>query len=273
MPAGAEARCSSPRRRSSRPRRAPRPATRVAFIYYVLGLDMDARRVADTWRQGATGEWASQAAWVSGLASWRLGDYNAASTAFQQVAQLADQRELRAGGLLLGGARRAGGGPARVGRAAAEGRGHDRRSAGKLLRAARARDARHVDQARAAIRSSRFDPPVDQYPNVQRAIELARIGEPGARRGNASPPGEDRRAVRASRADPARQAARPSRGPAVARQIRPVWRPLRRRPTAIPTRAGARSTAGASIPPSPSATSSRNPRSAAPRSAPPARSA
>src|SRR5207237_6130458 len=70
---------------------------RVAFVYYVLGLDMDARRVADTWRQGASGEWASQAAWVSGLASWRLGDFNAASSAFQQVAQLADQRELRAG--------------------------------------------------------------------------------------------------------------------------------------------------------------------------------
>jgi hypothetical protein len=40
---------------------------RVAFVYYVLGLDMDARRVADTWRQGASGEWASQAAWIAGL--------------------------------------------------------------------------------------------------------------------------------------------------------------------------------------------------------------
>ena len=36
---------------------------------------MDARRVSDTWRQGATGEWAAQAAWVSGarlVASRRL---------------------------------------------------------------------------------------------------------------------------------------------------------------------------------------------------------
>ena len=48
---------------------------RVAWVYYVLGLDLDARRVADTWRPGATGEWASQAAWVSGLASWRMGDF------------------------------------------------------------------------------------------------------------------------------------------------------------------------------------------------------
>jgi hypothetical protein len=35
---------------------------RIAFVYYVLGLDLDARRVADTWRQGASGDWASQAA-------------------------------------------------------------------------------------------------------------------------------------------------------------------------------------------------------------------
>src|SRR3954452_17114962 len=47
---------------------------RVAFVYYVLGQDLDARRVADTWRQGATSEWAAQGAWVSALASWRLGD-------------------------------------------------------------------------------------------------------------------------------------------------------------------------------------------------------
>jgi hypothetical protein len=74
---------------------------RVAFVYYVLGLDMDARRVSDTWRQGATGEWASQAAWVSGLASWRLGDCESASRDFQQVAALAQQRELRAGALYV----------------------------------------------------------------------------------------------------------------------------------------------------------------------------
>ena len=59
---------------------------------------MDARRVSDTWRQGAVGEWASQAAWISGLASWRLGDCESASRNFQQVTQLAQQRELRAGG-------------------------------------------------------------------------------------------------------------------------------------------------------------------------------
>ena len=73
-------------------------AQRVAWIYYSLGRDFDARRVADYWRTGARGEWGSQAAWVSGLAAWRLGDCNAASRAFREVASTATQRELSAGG-------------------------------------------------------------------------------------------------------------------------------------------------------------------------------
>ncbi len=58
---------------------------RVAWAYFAVGRDADARRVADTYRVGATGEWASQSAWVSGLASWRLNDCNAASNAFREV--------------------------------------------------------------------------------------------------------------------------------------------------------------------------------------------
>ena len=54
-------------------------AQRVAFIYYVLGRDADVRRVADQWRAGATGEWGAQAAWVSGLAAWRMADYGGAA--------------------------------------------------------------------------------------------------------------------------------------------------------------------------------------------------
>ena len=150
-------------------------ANRVAFIYYVLGLDLDSRRVADTWRQGATGEWASQAAWVSGLASWRLGDYNAASTAFQQVAQLATQRELRAGGFYWAArAEQAAGRP---------------RSVEALLRNAAtssesfyglvARESLGLSTALPAEPYAGFDPPVDQFPNVRRAMELAKIGEAG----------------------------------------------------------------------------------------------
>src|SRR4029453_12307318 len=53
-------------------------AQRVAWIYYILGRDGDARRVAETASEGAFGEWVSQANWIAGLASWRLNDCNAA---------------------------------------------------------------------------------------------------------------------------------------------------------------------------------------------------
>ena len=71
---------------------------RVAWSYYALGRDADARRVADTYRAGATGDWATQSAWVSGLAAWRMNDCNAASAAFREVGSRAVQRELGAGG-------------------------------------------------------------------------------------------------------------------------------------------------------------------------------
>jgi soluble lytic murein transglycosylase-like protein len=152
-------------------------ATRVAFVYYVLGLDLDARRVADTWRPGATGEWASQAAWVSGLASWRLNDCNSAVAAFQQAAQLAQQRELRAGGYYW----------------AARAQQACRRpwAVTPLLKAAATADespesfygllARETLGMPTQLPPDRligYDPPIEQYPNVKRAIELARIGEP-----------------------------------------------------------------------------------------------
>jgi soluble lytic murein transglycosylase-like protein len=152
-------------------------ATRVAFIYYVLGLDLDARRVVDTWRPGSTGEWASQAAWVSGLASWRLGDCNAAAASFRQVTTFAQQRELRAGGYYWA--------------ARAEQACRRPASVAPLLKAAAAADeapesfygllARESLGLNTQLPPDRlvgFDPPVEQYPNIKRAIELVRIGEP-----------------------------------------------------------------------------------------------
>ncbi len=151
--------------------------TRVAFVYYVLGLDMDARRVADTWRQGATGEWSSQAAWVSGLASWRLGDYNSASADFRQAAQFADQRELRAGGLYWAArAEQAAGRPKSVEgllRAAATTAEAPESFYGLL-----ARETLGMSTSLGADPFANYDRPIEQYPNVQRAIELAKIGEP-----------------------------------------------------------------------------------------------
>ncbi len=147
---------------------------RVAFVYYVLGLDMDARRVADTWRQGATSEWAAQSAWVSGLASWRLGDCDSASRSFQQAAAYAQQRELR-GGALYWTAR------------AEQSCGRPRAVASFLKAAANtpesfygmiARESLGMDTKLPGDGYTGFDPPIDQLPNVERAVELVKIGEP-----------------------------------------------------------------------------------------------
>jgi len=150
---------------------------RVAFSYYVNGDDSNARRVADTWRQGATGEWGAQAAWVSGLASWRLGDYNAASSAFQQAARLADQRELRAAGNYWAArSEQASGRPANVERLllAAATTPESSESFYGLL----ARETLGMPTRLAQDPFTASDPAVDNLPNVQRAIELAKIGEP-----------------------------------------------------------------------------------------------
>ena len=152
-------------------------ATRVAFIYYVLGQDADARRVADTWRVGSTGEWASQAAWVSALASWRLADWNAASAEFQQVSQLAQQRELRAGGYYWAArSEQAAGRPGsveRLLRAAA-----NTAEASESFYGLVARETLGLPTRLSVDPFVGSDPPVDNLPNVQRAIELTRIGEP-----------------------------------------------------------------------------------------------
>jgi soluble lytic murein transglycosylase-like protein len=149
-------------------------AQRVAWIYYVLGLDGDARRVVDTWRPGATGEWASHAAWVSGLASWRMNDCEAASRAFQQSAALAAQRELRAGALYWA--------------ARAEQACRRPRSVAPLLKAAAgspesfygllARETLGMETALPADPDAGRGPSIDHLANVQRARELVRIGEP-----------------------------------------------------------------------------------------------
>jgi soluble lytic murein transglycosylase-like protein len=150
---------------------------RVAWVYYVRGLDLDARRVADTWRQGANGEWGAQAAWISALASWRLGDCESASRSFQQVVRTAQQRELRAGAYYWAGR--------------AEQACRRPRSVAPLLKAAAmtaeapesfygllAREALGMETKLPPDGHLSRDPPIEHLPNVKRAIELVRIGEP-----------------------------------------------------------------------------------------------
>ena len=71
-------------------------AHRVAWMYFISGRDADARRVADEGKAGASSEWGAQAAWISGLASWRMRDWNAAYYSFRQAARLAREPEFYA---------------------------------------------------------------------------------------------------------------------------------------------------------------------------------
>jgi soluble lytic murein transglycosylase-like protein len=74
---------------------------RVAWSYYIENDDASAKRVAAV-AQVAGGAWGTQASWVLGLASWRLGDYDSAYNAFDHVARLASNDDLRAAGLFWG---------------------------------------------------------------------------------------------------------------------------------------------------------------------------
>lgn len=147
-------------------------AQRVARIYYSVGHDFHARRVADHWRAGAGGEWGSQAAWVSGLASWRLGDCNSAARAFREVASTATQRELSAGGYYWA--------------ARAEQSCRRPQAVQGLLKAAAASPesfygliARETLGTETRIPAARpvHTATMEALPNVRRAVELLSIGE------------------------------------------------------------------------------------------------
>lgn len=71
---------------------------RVAWIYFLQGLDADARRLGDVGANGV-GDWAVQARWTSALAAWRSNDCAAASRGFEGVSTRADDTDMRAAGL------------------------------------------------------------------------------------------------------------------------------------------------------------------------------
>jgi soluble lytic murein transglycosylase len=146
---------------------------RVAWAYFAMNRDADARRVADTYRPGARGDWASQAAWVSGLASWRLRDCESASRAFREVAATAAQRELSAAGYYWA--------------ARAEQACRRPRSVAPLLKqAATSPESFYGLLARESLGISKSLPSyghgslarIEATANVQRAEELVKIGQP-----------------------------------------------------------------------------------------------
>ncbi len=147
-------------------------AHRVAWIYFVGGRDSDAKRVADYGRAGASGEWAAQAAWISGLASWRLGDWNGAYAGFRDAATLAREPEFRAAShYWLARAAQASRRPQEV---------------DGLLRVAAlsqesfygliAREALGMDKRLPKTSTPRDLGRIEGLPNVRRAAELAAIG-------------------------------------------------------------------------------------------------
>ncbi len=145
---------------------------RIAWSYYQLGRDADARRVADAWRNGARGDWAPHSAWISGLAAWRQNDCEAASRAFREVAATSRERELSAGGYYWA--------------ARAEQACRRPRSVAPLLKAAaRSNESFYGLIARETLGLDTRLPPdsysqsaaVDSLPNVRRALELVAIGE------------------------------------------------------------------------------------------------
>jgi soluble lytic murein transglycosylase len=70
---------------------------RIAWSYFLIGDDASTLRLADQARRGS-GEWTVHAAWVSGLASWRKRDCEAAGEAFASVASRSGDIELIAAG-------------------------------------------------------------------------------------------------------------------------------------------------------------------------------
>lgn len=147
-------------------------AQRVAWAYYLVGRDVDARRVSNYWRGGASSEWGPQAAWVAGLASWRINDCEAAARAFREVASTSRESELVAGAYYW----------------AARSEQSCRRpgAVAPLLKAAArnpesfygliARETLGMDTRLPPEHPSRIDA-VAMLPNVRRAAELNAIGE------------------------------------------------------------------------------------------------
>jgi soluble lytic murein transglycosylase len=147
-------------------------ANRVAWIYFVSGRDADARRVADEGRYGATGEWAAQTAWISGLAAWRMNDCNAAYTSFNEAARLGRSPEFNAAAFYWA---------ARAAQACRR-----PKDVAPLLRAAaRSQESFYGLLAREALgmdkRLPKTAPPgdlsrIEALPNVRRAQELVKLG-------------------------------------------------------------------------------------------------
>ena len=148
-------------------------AQRVAWIYYLVGRDADAKRVAESGISGVTGDWAAQAQWIAGLADWRLNNCNSAAGHFRAVAYSQAESELRAAGAFWASrAEQACRRPANVEQ--------------MLKLAARSPESFYGLLARERLGMTKALPApsaassrIESLPNIRRANELSAIGERG----------------------------------------------------------------------------------------------
>jgi soluble lytic murein transglycosylase len=142
---------------------------RVAWSYYLTGDDVAARRLAAKASAGV-GDWAAQADWVGGLASWRQLDYTAASERFAAAARRSSDSEMIAAGHFWA---------ARADMAS----GKPERIDARLRFAARQTETFYglLAQHRLGLKAKPIDQSalggVEKRPNVRAALALAEIGE------------------------------------------------------------------------------------------------
>lgn len=143
---------------------------RIAWSYYLAGDDASSLRLAAKAR-ASVGDWAAQADWVAGLASWRQNDFSAAEAAFASAARRSGDQEIAAGANFWAArAAMAAGQPARVNpylKAAA------RNSETFYGMLANERMGLHV---RSTIDQASLGG-IEKKPNVRAALALAEIGE------------------------------------------------------------------------------------------------
>ncbi len=148
---------------------------KIAWSYYIENDDQNALRLALSCTANS-GPWATQGAWVQGLASWRLHDYRTALAAFDRVAKEAPDSELRAAAYYWASrAAVAAGEPAsvqpRLRAAAANEETFYGLLAAETLGQPATQQQQNVRADRSAWRA------LEDLPNIRTAMALAEIGE------------------------------------------------------------------------------------------------
>ncbi|OYY90823.1 MAG: lytic transglycosylase [Sphingomonas sp. 28-66-16] len=149
---------------------------KVAWIYYLSGDDANARAMAAKACLGS-GDWAIQADWVAGLASWRQKDFGSAEDKFSAVASRSSDVELRAAALFWAArADMAAGHPERITPRLKSAAQYEETFYGLLARQTlgiRSPDNGHENQLAADWAA------LSRRPNVRVAAALVEIGETG----------------------------------------------------------------------------------------------